>query len=344
MDNTNLTTVPEPPVEGKSFGIKKSQWKLNFGVINLIVFEKVPKDKVPLDLLLLADPEKNIIEKYLNGSVFIAAKNDDTIVGITAIKKIDKQSIEIVNLAVNEKWQNKKIGRKLLEEAIIYAKTERYKQVIVRTGNSSISQISLYQKLGFRITNVNKDYFLDNYTYVIYEKNIQCRDQVELEYRIYPEEQLEKIIKDYWNTFIEINPQYKDRKYEVWSFGYGNYQANYLLSLVRQNIKSGTSSALELYEENEKVPEQNDISIITYGDGLPGCIIETVEIKIKKFDEINEYEALLEGEGNFSLEMWRNVHQNFFTKEYLEMGKEFHNKIPVIYERFTIVYDQNRKL
>jgi len=45
---------------------------------------------------------------------------------------------------------------------------------------------------------------------------------------------------------------------------------------------------LELYEKNEKVPEQNNISIITYGDGLPGCIIETVEIKIKKFDEINE--------------------------------------------------------
>ena len=335
--------MSEPPVEGECWGIKKSQWKLNFGVINLIVFEKVQKDKVPLYLLLLADPEEKSIKEYSDDSVFIAAKNEDTIVGIAVINKIDKQSIEIVNLAVNEKWQNKKIGRKLLEEVILYAKTERYKQVIIRTGNSSISQISLYQKLGFQITNVNKDYYLDKYTHVIYENNIQCRDQVELEYRIYSEEQLEKIIKDYWNTFIEINPQYKDRKYEVWSFGYGNYQANYLLSLVRQNIKSGTSSALELYEENEKIPELNDISIVTYGDGLPGCIIKTVEIKIKKFDEINEFEALLEGEGDFSLKMWRSVHQNFFTKEYLEMGKEFHNKIPVIYEIFEIVYDQNDK-
>ena len=331
-------------MEGESWGIKKSQWKLNLGVINLIVFEKIQKDKVPLDLLLLADPEEKSIEEYLDDSVFIVAKNVDTIVGIAVIKKIDEQLIEIVNWAVTKKWQNKKIGRKLLEEAILYAETERYKKIIITTGNSGIKQIVLYQQLGFRITNVNKNYFLENYTHMIFENNIQCRDQVEFEYRIYSEEELEKIIKNYWNTFIKINPQYKDRKYEVWSFGYGNYQANDLLSLVRQNIKSGTSSALELYEENEKIPEENDISIITYGDGFPGCIIETVEIIFKKFDEINEFEASLEGEGDFSLKMWRKVHQKYFTKEYLERGKEFHNKIPVIYERFEIVYDQNSKL
>lgn len=60
-------------------------------------------------------------------SVFIAAKNEETIVGIAVIKKKDKQLIEIVNLAVTEKYQNKKICRKLLEEAILYAQTERYK-------------------------------------------------------------------------------------------------------------------------------------------------------------------------------------------------------------------------
>ena len=70
---------------------------------------------------------------------------------------------------------------------------------------------------------------------------------------------------------------------------------------------------MELYKDNEKIPEVGDLSVITYGNGLPGCIIETKEIRIKPFKEITGDEARLEGEGDLSLDYWRKAHMNGFS-------------------------------
>jgi uncharacterized protein YhfF len=77
---------------------------------------------------------------------------------------------------------------------------------------------------------------------------------------------------------------------------------------------------------------------------LPGCIIKTEEIRKKKFKEISEEEARLEGEGDFSLKYWRNVHEHFFRSEYEEKGKVFSDEIPVIFERFEVIYDEEKKI
>lgn len=165
-----------------------------------------------------------------------------------------------------------------------------------------------------------------------------------MKYRIFSEKELTKIIEEYWNRFIKKNKEYEKSKYEVWSFGYSENLANKLIGYVKEGKKTGTSSALEMYDIDEKVPEEGDISIITYGNGLPGCIIKTEEMRKKKFREITEEEARLEGEGDLSLEYWRNAHEHFFRLEYEEQGKKFSEEIPVIFERFKVIYDEDRKI
>ena len=155
---------------------------------------------------------------------------------------------------------------------------------------------------------------------------------------------MSKIIGEYWNRFIKKNEMYKESKYEVWSFGYTDNIANKLIGYVKIGKKKGTSSALEMYDIDQKVPEEGDISIITYGNGSPGCIIRTEEIRKKKFKEISKEEARLEGEGDLSLEYWRKVHEDFFRYEYKEKGKEFSENIPVIFERFEVIYDKEKKI
>jgi len=306
--------------------------------------EKIYKDLIPYELLFLADENDEQIKKYIDIARFWAAIKDNEVLGIIGLKEENSETIEIVNIAVYEKHQNKKIGTELLEKAISYSKEKEYKEIIIKTGNSGIKQLYLYQRCGFRFDSINKDYFLKNYCVPIYENTIQCRDQIILYYRIYSEKELTKIIKDYWNRFIEENEEYKDRSYEVWKFCYGEYLPNKLLGLVREGKKTGTSSALDLYEKDEKVPEQGDISIITFGNGLPGCIIETKEIRIKNFKDISEEEARLEGEGDLSLDYWRNAHEWFFKLEYEEMGKEFSEGIPVLFERLEVIYDNHRRI
>lgn len=307
--------------------------------------EIIENKKVPYDLLYLADEDDEQIKKYKDSAVFMAAKQDNEIHGIIGLSELNKDENEIVCIAVYEKYQNRKIGTELLEKAISYSKRKEYKEIIIKTGNSGIKQLYLYQCCGFRFDSINKDYFSENYRVPIYENTIRCIDQLILKYRIYTEKELNYIIEEYWKRFIGSNPDYKNKEYKVWHFGYGEYLPNKLIGFVKEGKKTGTSSALEMFEgSDEKVPEEGDISIITYGNGIPGCIIETKEIKKKKFKDIMEEEAILEGEGDLSLNYWRNTHECFFRIEYEEKGKEFTEEIPVIFERFEVLYDEDRKI
>ena len=60
-------------------------------------------------------------------------------------------AVEIKNIAVREDRQGQGLGKKLLQEAIRVAKNKGYERIEIGTGNSSIGQLALYQKCGFRI-------------------------------------------------------------------------------------------------------------------------------------------------------------------------------------------------
>ncbi len=309
----------------------------------MVKIKQIENNNVPYELLYLADEDDGQIMKYKESSTFWAAMDNEEIIGIIGINELNNHSAEIVCVAVDSEHQNNKIATRLIEKAISVSKDKGYKEIIIKTGNSGIKQLHLYQRCGFRFDSVNKDYFIKNYKNPVYENDIQCLDQIILKYKIYSQKELNKIIKDYWNGFVNTNEKYRDSKYEVWSFGYTDNLANRLLGYVKNGKKTGTSSALEMYEMDEKIPEVDDISIITNGKGLPGCIVKTIEIKKKKFKEITEVEARLEGGDDLSLDYWRNVHEDFFRSEYEKKGKVFTEDIPVIFEIFEVIYDRDKK-
>ena len=88
--------------------------------------------------------------------------------------------MEIVNVAVAEDHQVKGIGKILVNDAILVAKTQGYKTIDIGTGNSSIGQLALYQKCGFRIVSVDHNYFIKHYSEEFYENGIQCIDMIRL--------------------------------------------------------------------------------------------------------------------------------------------------------------------
>lgn len=77
-----------------------------------------------------------------------------------------------------ESKHGKGIGKKLLANAFKYAKDEGYKEIEVGTGNSSIGQIALYQKMGFRMYEIDIGFFDRNYNEKISENGILCRDMI----------------------------------------------------------------------------------------------------------------------------------------------------------------------
>ena len=133
-------------------------------------------------------------------------------------------------------------------------------------------------------------------------------------------------------TTLEVVPP------PAWSFGANEEQADALLALVLDGTKTATAGALWDYEsDGEELPEVGSLSIILDGRGHPRALIECTAIEVVPFDEVDEEHARLEGEGDLSLEFWREVHQQFFT-EVATHDHGFQPDMPVVCERFRVVY------
>ncbi|MEL3958520.1 GNAT family N-acetyltransferase [Caldifermentibacillus hisashii] len=134
----------------------------------------------PMNLLLLADPSLEHVQEYIQrGECFIAEK-ENQIIGVYILLRTRPATVELVNIAVDEKEQGLGIGKWLVMDAIKKARSSGYEIIEVGTGNSSIGQLALYQKCGFRITGIDRDYFVKHYPEPIFENGIQCRDMVRL--------------------------------------------------------------------------------------------------------------------------------------------------------------------
>ncbi|GED66751.1 putative N-acetyltransferase YvbK [Brevibacillus reuszeri] len=139
-----------------------------------------PHEEAPMNLLLLADPSQKLVEEYLQrGQCYVAAKEND-LVGVYVLIQTRPDTIELVNVAVDEGHQGQGIGKKLVLHAIEVAKASGYKTIEVGTGNSSLDQLALYQKCGFRMTWIDKDFFIRHYNEPIFENGIQLFDMVRL--------------------------------------------------------------------------------------------------------------------------------------------------------------------
>lgn len=126
-------------------------------------------------------------------------------------------------------------------------------------------------------------------------------------------------------------------KLEKWHFELTEGAANYLLGLVLEGKKRATASSLWEYElEGEPLPKVGEMSIITYWDGTPGCVIRTTNVRIIPYRDMTFDIAKLEGEDD-TLESWQKNHEAFFTEEGKELGYTFSEDMPVIFEEFVVV-------
>ena len=131
-------------------------------------------------LLLLADPEWDQIARYLNDSHCLVMKEGNESVGIVAIMAVQLGVMELMNVAVRPDRQGRGYGRQLVTAAQAYAQRQGAVSVEVGTGDSSLGALALYQRCGFTIKAIDKDYFLRHYSAPIYEENRQCRSRITL--------------------------------------------------------------------------------------------------------------------------------------------------------------------
>lgn len=139
---------------------------------------------MPYELLLLADPSMDMLHEYLNQSDVFTAKMNAMTVGVLVLYQLDAETLEIKNIAVSPEFQGQGIGRFLIENAISMATFEQFNTVCIRTANSSIGQLCLYQKMGFELSEIEKNFFTSAYPEPIYENGIQAKHRLVLQRRV----------------------------------------------------------------------------------------------------------------------------------------------------------------
>jgi len=135
-----------------------------------------------LDLLLLADEQESMIDRYLKrGEMFIGIEAGRTI-SVMVVTDEGGGVLEIKNLAVEPDRQGKGCGREMIEYvARTYA--QGFSILRVGTGESPLT-LPFYEKCGFKIVGRIKDFFTDNYDHPIVEEGVLLRDMVILERRL----------------------------------------------------------------------------------------------------------------------------------------------------------------
>lgn len=130
-----------------------------------------------LDLLLLADEQENMIDRYLtNGDLF--ALYDDDLKSVCVVSPIDSETCELKNIATYEKYQGKGYGKALINFIVDFYRNN-YKTMLVGTGETP-SILAFYESLGFKQSSRVKNFFTDNYDHPMFDGNIQLVDMIYL--------------------------------------------------------------------------------------------------------------------------------------------------------------------
>ena len=149
-------------------------------------------------------------------------------------------------------------------------------------------------------------------------------------------------IEAYWNGYLKTLPEgspLREERYVAEAWGDSPRLADELGTLIVEGTKTATCSALWEYEaERERLPEVGSKTIALDGRGDPLCIVETTVVEVRSYDEVDARFAFEEGEGDRSLEYWRDAHWRFFSRTLPNIGREPAVDMPLVCERFRVIY------
>ena len=142
------------------------------------IVEVTENKKQYLDLLLLADEQEDMIDRYLeNGKMYVL--DDDGVKCECIVTDEENGILEIKNIATVPSFQRQGYAKALIE-FLIQEYCGRYSILQVGTGDSPLT-IPFYEKCGFVRSHTMPNFFTDNYNHPIYEGGVQLVDMIYLQ-------------------------------------------------------------------------------------------------------------------------------------------------------------------
>jgi GNAT superfamily N-acetyltransferase len=134
-----------------------------------------------MPLLSLADDSETQVRSYYQrGTLFVLRGADGVALGITLAIPESEDDVELKAVAVVPELQGRGVGQRMLALVLAELRAVGVRRVTVGTGSSGIGQLAFYQKTGFRLWKIERDFFSRErgYTQGIEENGIPLRDMV----------------------------------------------------------------------------------------------------------------------------------------------------------------------
>ena len=134
-----------------------------------------------LDLLLLADEQEDMIDRYLDkGTMYVL--EDSGVKCECVVTDVGNGVLEIKNIATAPDAQRKGYAKALID-FLVRTYSGRYSVLQVGTGDSPLT-IPFYEKCGFVRSHIIPNFFTDNYDHPIYECGVQLVDMIYLQRKL----------------------------------------------------------------------------------------------------------------------------------------------------------------
>ncbi len=141
--------------------------------------KEIPTNKADyMDILLIGDEDEKMINKYIEQSTLFVLFDNNILTSVCAVITIDKETIEIKNLATYPEYQNMGYASALIDFICNKYKTG-FKYLILGTGENN-KTLTFYKKRGFQEIHRLKNFFIENYSHPIFEEGKQLKDMIYL--------------------------------------------------------------------------------------------------------------------------------------------------------------------
>jgi uncharacterized protein YhfF len=144
-----------------------------------------------------------------------------------------------------------------------------------------------------------------------------------------------------WAAYLETLPESeRDRRYfEAFQFGVGRAMADQLAHLVLDGIKTATCDLVwHLQAQSKPQWRVGDEHVVLDGSWRPVCVIRTTELDVRRFKDVDAAFAYDYGEGDRTLQWWREHEYAWYANECREIGREPSMEMPLLCERFEVVF------
>jgi len=141
----------------------------------------------------------------------------------------------------------------------------------------------------------------------------------------------------FWEEFCDACPEVdRTMPYRTWYFCDNRDCADRLYQLVLDGKKRATARYADANDPHP--PAVGQMNVVTSFDGDPKCVIRITEVRELPFDKVDAGFAYDEGEGDRTIEYWRDAHWKFFSRYCESVGLTPAPNMAVVCQRFEMLY------